>query len=177
MDRVNDRTYVGRPGEPVTVATRTSGGGQASVIVDGVDMGPGAQFSLPVPGGRRDWEVALIGPLGARCRVETRVVNGEADIDLLMCQTHNPAPVSFYTASAAVEAAPRSVRTRGARRTAVSTPQSAKARAAARRATAKKTTRTRKKGVKQTTTGTAASKTPRKTSRKSTSRTTKRGRS
>ena len=52
MHRIGSRRYVGEPGETVTVSNQVSEGGQASVIVDGVDMGPNAEFQLPSDPGR-----------------------------------------------------------------------------------------------------------------------------
>jgi hypothetical protein len=102
MHLIDNRTYVGRPGEEVTVTTSVNDGGQACVIVDGVNMGPQAKFKLPAePGDLIRWQIALSGPRGATCVVVTTIVDDGSDTDFLMCQDHTPAPVHFYTASAA----------------------------------------------------------------------------
>jgi hypothetical protein len=97
---VDSRTYVGQPNERVTLTTQLSGGGQASVVVNGQDIGAARQFSLPPnPGDRVKFQVSLLGPLGASCVVGISTVDGGSDGDFLMCQAHNPAPVNFYTCS------------------------------------------------------------------------------
>jgi hypothetical protein len=121
MQRIGSRTYVGQPREVVTVTTQVSLGGQAAVIVNGVDMGPQARFPLPPdPGDRIKWQVALMGPLGATCVVGITVVDGGSDGDFLICQAHNPAPVHFYTGSVIEAPAMRALkgmrRTKGARK-------------------------------------------------------------
>jgi hypothetical protein len=111
MHRIESRTYVGQANEQVVVDTKVDGGGQATITVNGTAMGPQARFSLPAnPGDRLKWQVALMGPLGATCVVDTRVVDGASDADFLICQTHNPAPVHFYTVSVAQAPAIRGLR-------------------------------------------------------------------
>jgi hypothetical protein len=102
MHRVDSRTYVGQPNEIVTLTTQVSGGGQVSVIVNGHDIGAARRFPLPLNAGDRvKFQVALMGPLGASCVVTISTVDGGSDGDFLMCQTHNPAPVNFYSCSVA----------------------------------------------------------------------------
>jgi hypothetical protein len=143
MHRIESRSYVGQAREVVTITTRVTGGGQAAVIVDGVDMGQQADFQLPDNlGDRIKWQIALMGPLGATCVVGIAVVDGSADGDFLICQAHNPAPVHFYTCS--VIQAPEMRALRGIRRTKVAT------RARGRRTAARKSSKkaaTRKKTV------------------------------
>jgi hypothetical protein len=105
MHRVSTRNYVGQPNEMAQVTTQVTGGGQARVRVNGLDLGAGGQFALPAtPGGIAGMQVGLIGPLGASCVVSISVVDGGVDGDFLLCQPHNPAPVNSYTFS--VGAAP-----------------------------------------------------------------------
>ena len=47
MHRIGSRRYVGEPGEVVTVNNRVSDGRQASVFVNGVDLGPNTDFQIP----------------------------------------------------------------------------------------------------------------------------------
>ena len=147
MHRIESRSYVGQSREVVTITTRVTGGGQAVVIVDGVDMGQQADFQLPNnPGDRIKWQVALMGPLGATCVVGIAVVDGSADGDFLICQAHNPAPVHFYTCS--VIQAPEMRALRGIRR--IKIAGKARGRKTAARKTARKTakkTATRKQTV------------------------------
>src|SRR5213596_1607525 len=112
MHRLESRTYIGQPGETVSLTTQVDGGGQVGVTVDGQDLGAGRQFSLPPnPGDGVKLQIALVGPLGASCVVGIAVVDDGSDGDLLMCQAHNPAPVHFYTfAVAAVGALARLAR-------------------------------------------------------------------
>ena len=100
MHRVDSRSYVGEPGETVTVTTQVDGGGQVDVVVHGENLGTGGQFTLPpTPGDHLRMQVALAGPLGASCVVTIASVDGSADADLLLCQAHDPAPVHFYNFS------------------------------------------------------------------------------
>ena len=137
MRKVDSRTYVGEPGEIVTITTTVGGtGAAAQVSVDGVPTGPGATFPLPdTPGGQITWEVVLSGPLGSLCVVTIADVDlpKGVDEDFLICQTHNPRPVHFFSAAVASAGAVRSLtRTRVAR--ASRTPR----RKAAARSSAKK---------------------------------------
>lgn len=112
MRKTDSRTYVGEPGEIVTVTTNVGGGGTASVSVDGVDMGSSARFPLPdTPGTPIKWQVVLSGPLGALCVVTIATVDLDrgVDEDFLICQTHNPRPVHFYDAAVASMGAVRSL--------------------------------------------------------------------
>jgi len=105
MHRIQSRTYVGQPGETVTVSTVVSGGGQARVTVGGQPIA-GGQFQLPSTAGATvRMQVALTGPQGASCVVTITVVDGSADTDFLLCSTFNPAPVNFYDFSVAANAA------------------------------------------------------------------------
>ncbi len=100
MHRLKDRTYVGSPGETVTV-TLTEDGGRASKTLDGVPMA-GDRFQLPdVPGQGRHLEVLLVGPPGASCVVAIAEVDGGQDGDLLLCQAFDPGPVQGYDFSVA----------------------------------------------------------------------------
>ena len=159
MHRIESRSYVGQSREIVTVTTRVTGGAQAAVIVDGVDMGQQADFQLPDhPGDRIKWQIGLMGPLGATCVVGIAVVDGSADGDFLICQAHNPAPVHFYTCS--VIQAPEMRALRKIRRTKVA--RKARGRKTAAKRTAKDTA-VRKKAVTRKSTGTgktAATKKP-----------------
>jgi hypothetical protein len=102
MHRLESRTYIGQPNERVSLTTQLDGGGQVSVVVDGQDLGAGRQFSLPPNAGDGvKFQIALVGPLGASCVVGISLVDGGSDGDFLICQTHNPAPVNFYTCSVA----------------------------------------------------------------------------
>jgi hypothetical protein len=152
MHRTDGRTYIGQPREVVTVTTQVSGGGQAAVIVNGVDMGPKGQFPLPPdPGDRIKWQIALMGPLGATCVVGTAVVDSGSDSDFLICQAHNPAPVHFYTCSVVQAPALRALRgirgAKGARkapkRSKPPTKTAAKKKVAAKKSAKKKAARKR----------------------------------
>jgi hypothetical protein len=108
MHRIGSRRYVGGPLETVKVSTRVSDGGQASVFVDEVDMGPNTEFPLPAdPGGGIQWQVHLTGKAGTTCVVEIRTVDGGFDSDFLICQVHNPSPVNTYECAVASESAVR----------------------------------------------------------------------
>jgi hypothetical protein len=158
MHRIESRTYVGQANEQVAIDTRVDGGGQATVIVNGVDMGRQARFTLPPnPGDRVKWQVALMGPLGATCVVDTRVVDGASDADFLICQTHNPGPVNFYTGSVAQAPAIRGLR--GIRAAAPGPQARAAKRTRAKRSAAKKGGIRKKSTAKKT----AAKKTAKKT--------------
>ena len=110
MHRLESRTYVGQPNENVTVTTQLHGGGQVDVMVNGQSIGASGQFSLPGTAGERvKMQITLIGPLGASCVVGVATVDGGTDGDFLLCQTHNPAPVNFYTFSVAAAAAIRAI--------------------------------------------------------------------
>ena len=105
MHRLQSRTYVGQPGETVSVNTTLSGGGQVSVTVGGQPL-VGGQFRLPgTPGAAVRMQIALAGPQGASCVVTTSVVDGGSDTDFLLCSVFNPAPVNFYDFSVAAAAA------------------------------------------------------------------------
>jgi hypothetical protein len=166
MHRIESRTYVGQPNEQVAIDTRVDGGGQATVIVNGVDMGRQARFALPPNAGDRvKWQVALMGPLGATCVVDTRVVDGASDADFLICQTHNPAPVNFYTGSVAQAPAIRGLR--GIRAAAPEPQARAVKRSRAKRSAAKKGGIRKKSTTKKTTAKKTAKKTVnRRTARK-----------
>jgi hypothetical protein len=105
MHRLQSRTYVGEPGEKVSVSTRVDGGGLVSIIVGGQSVST-AQFQLPAtPGATSRMDIALAGPQGATCVVGISVVDGGSDPDFLMCSTFNPAPVNQYDFSVASVAA------------------------------------------------------------------------
>ena len=167
MHRIESRTYVGQSNEQVAVDTRVDGGGQATVIVNGVDMGRQARFTLPPNSGDRvKWQVALMGPLGATCVVDTRVVDGASDADFLICQTHNPAPVNFYTGSVAQAPAIRGLR---GIRAAAPEPQTRAAKRTRAKTSAAKKGGARKKSVAKKT---AAKKTAKQTAKKTVARRT-----
>ena len=141
MHRIESRTYVGQPREKVTVTTEVRGGGQVRVSVNGVDMGPQAEFPLPSdPGDRIKWQIDLRGPRGATCVVSTVQVDGGSDPDFLICQVHNPAPVHFYTCSVVQAPVMKALRKpRGARRkTAVKKSTRKAVKRTAKKKTAKK---------------------------------------
>ena len=105
MHRLDAGTYLGEPGETVTLTTEVDGGGQVRVTLDGQDIGDTRQFTLPAdPGDRSTLRIALAGPLGATCVVTIAVVDGTTDGDFLICQPHEPAPVHTYTFDAAAKA-------------------------------------------------------------------------
>ena len=104
MHRLQSRTYVGHPGETVTVTTTVHGGGQVVVNIGG--QSAGSQFQLPsAPGAAVRMDIALAGPQGASCVVGIATVDGGSDPDFLMCTVFNPAPVNQYTFSVAAQAA------------------------------------------------------------------------
>jgi len=104
MHRVTSRTYIGQPGEMVTLTTQVDGGGQITVTLDGQPM-TSAQFPLPATaGGHETLRILLVGPLGASCVVGIATVDGGTDGDFLMCQPHNPVPMNSYSFSAAAQA-------------------------------------------------------------------------
>jgi|SRR5262245_51032338 len=145
MHRLQSRTYVGQPGETVSVGTTVDGGGQVSVTVGGQTVVNG-QFQLPpTPGSTVRMQIALAGPQGASCVVPITVVDGAADTDFLLCSVFNPAPVHFYdfavagAAAVAALAGAKNVPVAGA---APVTP-AAPAPAAAGKAARKKTTSSR----------------------------------
>lgn len=105
MHRIQGRTYLGQPGEVVTVNTSVAGGGQAGVTVAGQPLA-GGQFRLPnATGSVLRMQIALAGPKGASCAVTIAIVDGGQDTDFLLCTTFNPAPVNFYDFSVAAAAA------------------------------------------------------------------------
>ena len=115
MHRLQSRTYVGQPGESVSVTTTVHGGGQASVTIGGQPVG--SRFQLPsTPGAAVRMDIALAGPQGASCVVGIATVDGGSDPDFLMCTVFNPAPVNQYSFSVA---APAAVAAFGAARAAV----------------------------------------------------------
>ncbi len=153
MHRIGSRTYVGEPGETVTVSTRVSDGAQASVFVNDADMGPNAQFQLPSdPGGRAQWQVQLSGPLGATCVVTIVRVDGSSDTDFLICQAHNPSPVHLYECAVAQASAMRALS-----RMRAAGPRTVPTRSRTAKAAAKKSAG-RKGGAKKKTTSTRAAK-------------------
>ena len=105
MHRLSAGKYVGSPGETVTLTTKTDGGGQVGVTLDGQNLGSARQFQLPLPAGTSKLQIALTGPLNATCVVGIAVVDGASDGDLLMCSSTDPAPVHFYDFTAAPAAA------------------------------------------------------------------------
>lgn len=105
MHRLKDRTYVGSPGETVTISLTLENGGQARATLNGVPI-PGRTFPLPAAAGDGvRLEIQLTGPVGASCVVGIAEVDGGEDGDLLLCQPHDPSPVQFYDFSVASMAA------------------------------------------------------------------------
>jgi hypothetical protein len=105
MHRLQSRTYVGQPGETVSVGTTVDGGGQVRITVGGQPVLNG-QFQLPSsPGATVRMQIALAGPQGASCVVPIAVVDGDKDTDFLLCSVFNPAPVHFYDFAVAGAAA------------------------------------------------------------------------
>ena len=101
MHRLQPRTYLGQPGETVSISTKLDGGGQVGVSVNGQPVVNG-QFQLPsTAGASLALDIALAGPQGATCVVGIAIVDGSADPDFLMCTTNNPAPVHQYSLSVA----------------------------------------------------------------------------
>jgi len=101
MHRLQARTYVGQPGETVSISTKLDGGGQVGVSIDGQLVSNG-QFQLPATAGASvAMDIALAGPQGATCVVGIAIVDGSSDPDFLMCTTNNPAPVHQYSLSVA----------------------------------------------------------------------------
>jgi hypothetical protein len=145
MHRLQSRTYVGEPGETVSVGTTVDGGGQVSVTVGGQPVLNG-QFRLPSTlGATVRMQIALAGPQGASCVVPITVVDGAADTDFLLCTTFNPAPVHFYDFSVAGAAAVAALA--GAKNVpVVSGTTAGDAAAAARKATHPRASKPRKRG-------------------------------
>lgn len=105
MHRVQSRTYVGQPGETVTVTTTLHGGGQV-VLTIGDQPVAGNQVQLPnTPGAVVRLQLALSGPQGASCVVAISVVDGGVDGDFLLCSTFDPLPVHLYDVAVAQAAA------------------------------------------------------------------------
>ena len=148
MRKIDSRTYVGEPGEIVTITTTVGGSGAgAQVSVDGVPMGPGARFPLPdTPGGEIKWEVVLSGPLGSLCVVTIADVDlpKGVDEDFLICQTHNPRPIHFFSAAVASMGAVRSLTRARAARASRSPRDKAVRRVSIKKRGAKKATGSRK---------------------------------
>ncbi len=154
MRKIDSRTYVGEPGEIVTITTTVGGSGAAAqVSVGGVEMGSSATFPVPdTPGGEIKWEVVLSGPLGSLCVVtiaDVELPKG-VDEDFLICQTHNPRPVHFFTAAVASVGAVRSLtRTRAPR--ASRSPRRKVVRRSSAKKRATKVAAGRRKATKRTT--------------------------
>ena len=146
MHRVDARSYVGTPGETVTVGTQVSGGGQVLVTVNGQPLA-GSQFQLPsTPGASLQMQVSLAGPQGASCVVTIATVDGGADGDLLLCTVHNPAPSHQYTFATAAAAALATLARATTARAPTSRAGARKAAKTTRGATRRKTTGRKKKG-------------------------------
>lgn len=148
MRKIDSRTYVGEPGEIVTISTTVGGDGAgARVCVDGVEMGASARFPLPeTPGGEVKWEVVLSGPLGSVCVVTIADVDlpKGVDEDFLICQTHNPRPIHFFSAAIASMVAVRSLTRTHPARASRSPRRKAVRRGGRKKAAAKKATGSRK---------------------------------
>jgi len=108
MHRLDIRKYVGAPNEPAFISTTVEGGGHVRKELNGVPL-PSEQFLLGAVGERQRLQIVLEGPLNASCVVGISEVDGGTDGDLLVCQTHDPAPAQFYDFSAVPAAAVRSL--------------------------------------------------------------------
>jgi hypothetical protein len=146
MQRLQSRTYVGKPRETVSLQTTVGGGGQVRITVGGQPVA-GGQFQLPgTAGATARMQIALAGPQGASCVVGISVVDGGSDTDFLLCSVFNPLPVSFYdfsvapaavltTLADAKETPPPATRGRGAAPKPPTAPKRAAKRTAKPRAT------------------------------------------
>jgi len=93
----SSNVYVGQPIELVSLSTNPDNGGQVTADLDGTPIAANSQFSLPgSPGAQSVLRVKLNGPIGASTDVGIAVVDGATDMDFLICQTHNPAPIHEY---------------------------------------------------------------------------------
>lgn len=102
MHIIDSLTYVGQPNETVSVTTFVDDGGQIAVTLDGQSVPENTTFRLPGElGGHSVLQIALLGPDGASCAVGIATVDGGTDVDMLLVQTHVPAPVHFYRFSVA----------------------------------------------------------------------------
>jgi hypothetical protein len=97
MHQLQNRTYAGAPGEMVAVETEVAGGGDVTVVVDGVEVNDDPSFPLkPNPGDETHMRVSLIGANGDSCVVRISEVDGGTDGDLLLVQSLDPAPIHTY---------------------------------------------------------------------------------
>jgi hypothetical protein len=121
MQRLENRTYAGAPGETVKVETEVEGSGAVTVLVDGLEADEDPTFNLKlVPGDETHMHIALVGAVGESCVVRISDVAGGSDADLLLCQTLDPAPVHRYrfivTPASAVAALQNAARSRSGAR-------------------------------------------------------------
>jgi hypothetical protein len=97
MHRLQNRTYAGVPAERVTVRTNVAGGGDVTVVVDGVGVDDNPTFRLKsTPGEETHMRVSLMGANGDSCVVRISDVDGGSDGDLLLVQSLDPAPIHTY---------------------------------------------------------------------------------
>jgi hypothetical protein len=97
VQRLENRTYAGAPGETVTVETEVEGSGAVTILVDGAEADDDPTFDLKMtPGEETLMHIALIGAVGESCVVRISEVDGGSDGDLLLCQSLDPAPVHHY---------------------------------------------------------------------------------
>ena len=75
MHFVDDRTYVGMPGEQATVATQQDGGA-LSATLDDAPVENNLSFPLGADGRERVLVLTLVGPQGASCTVRISTVDG-----------------------------------------------------------------------------------------------------
>jgi len=107
MTFVDDRTYVGRPGERATVATTLQNGGALSATLDDAPVANNLSFPLGADGSERVLVLTLVGPEGASCTVRISTVDGATDVDRLECRPAVPAPVhEYHFMASAAEAMP-----------------------------------------------------------------------
>ncbi len=97
MRFLESRTYAGEPGETVTIDTEVDGGGHVTLLLDGREVEADAIFQLkPNAGDETQLRIALFGAVGESCVASISEVDGGRDVDLLLCQQTDPAPVHFY---------------------------------------------------------------------------------
>jgi hypothetical protein len=105
MRSVGNRTFVGTPGEPATLATTLENGGALRVTLDGVPVASNLSFPLGADGSSRVLVLTLAGPEKAACTVRiSTVVPGGTEVDRLEILRTLPAPVHDYHFLAAVGA-------------------------------------------------------------------------
>ena len=97
MHRLENRVYAVDPGETVRFGTRPNGSAAVRVQVDGVEASENGSFIVSgTPGDQSQLTISLFGAPGTTCVVGIADVDGGTDGDMLVCQSHDPAPVHFY---------------------------------------------------------------------------------